>query len=281
MKLGFHLAVAGVVIALSLTLLLYPAVTLGAVMLDSQLRQTGESCLVPARWLVGFTEMPRGSREDLMDVDSGPVFCEFGSVASAFGIGAAKAVGRFDHAAPLTLEAGAGAWPTPFGMLIPGFMGRVAVDSWSLGEVALHFSMTRPTYLDESQWRVFADVVPCLASLQRLGWTHCILWYHVPELPQFVHALGLSPFFAAVSSSGNTGYEKPHLEAFRGLLRQFPSACTAWMIGDSVTADVQGAERVGIPAILVRRKQDGAKYCCDSLAQIEGILSAQAVKATS
>ncbi|MBN1590882.1 MAG: hypothetical protein JW888_15320, partial [Pirellulales bacterium] len=55
-------------------------------------------------WIVGFTEMPRGSNHEFMDVDSGPVLCEVGSVASGFGIGAAKAVGRYDHAAPLTME---------------------------------------------------------------------------------------------------------------------------------------------------------------------------------
>ncbi|MBN2216555.1 MAG: hypothetical protein JW719_04180, partial [Pirellulales bacterium] len=68
-----------------------------------------------------------------------------GSVASGFGIGAAKAVGRYDHAAPLTMETIACSWPTPFGYLVPGLMGYLAADSWSLGEVALLFSMTRPT----------------------------------------------------------------------------------------------------------------------------------------
>ena len=79
-----------------------------------------------------------------MDVDSGPVIFGFGSVASAFGIGAAKATGRLDHAVPMTLEAVACAWPTPFGGLIPGILGRVAADAGCLGEVALLFSMTRP-----------------------------------------------------------------------------------------------------------------------------------------
>ena len=96
-------------------------------------------------WIAGFTETPRDSHDPFMDVDSGPVLFGFGSVASGFGIGAAKAVGRFDHAAPLTTEAIACSWPTPFGPLIPGLMGRLAVKSWSLGEVALLFSMTRPT----------------------------------------------------------------------------------------------------------------------------------------
>ena len=42
----------------------------------------------------GFTEMPLASQDDFMDVDSGPVLCGIGSVSSAFGIGAAKTVGR-------------------------------------------------------------------------------------------------------------------------------------------------------------------------------------------
>jgi hypothetical protein len=100
-------------------------------------------------WMAGFTEMPKSSAS-FMDVDSGPVLFGFGSVASAFGIGAAKSVGRMDHAAPLTMEVVACSWPTPFGPLIPGFLGRVAAKSWSLGEVALLFSMTRPTMAAET-----------------------------------------------------------------------------------------------------------------------------------
>lgn len=96
-------------------------------------------------WIAGFSEMPLNAKDELMDVDSGPVLCRIGSVSSAFGIGAAKTCGRYDRAAPLTMEAVACSWPTPFGFLIPGLMGRLGAKSWSLGEVALLFSMTRPT----------------------------------------------------------------------------------------------------------------------------------------
>ena len=95
-------------------------------------------------WLAGFTELPRGSSNLYSDVDSGPVVFEFGSVASAFGIGAAKACGRMDRAETLTLEAVACSWPTPFGFLIPSAMGKVAVGGGCLAETALLFSMTRP-----------------------------------------------------------------------------------------------------------------------------------------
>jgi hypothetical protein len=97
-------------------------------------------------WIAGFTEMPRDLHAEFADVDSGPVLFEIGSVSTAFGIGAAKAVGRIDDAVPLTMEVVAGSWPTPFGFLLPGLLGRAAVKSWSLGEVALLFSMTRPAH---------------------------------------------------------------------------------------------------------------------------------------
>ncbi|MBC2600368.1 hypothetical protein [Puniceicoccus vermicola] len=99
-------------------------------------------------WAVGFTEHPIGADDVFMDVDTGPVLFEFGSVASGFGIGAANTVGRLDHVVPLTLEAVACAWPSPFGFLVPGIMGKVGADSWSLGEVALLFCMTRPNQTD-------------------------------------------------------------------------------------------------------------------------------------
>jgi hypothetical protein len=98
-------------------------------------------------WLAGFTEFPKGTASAFSDVDSGPVFCGFGSVASAFGIGAAKSVGRMDRAAPLTLEAVACSWPTPFGFLLPAAMGKLAADGGCLAETAFLFSMTRPSHV--------------------------------------------------------------------------------------------------------------------------------------
>lgn len=95
-------------------------------------------------WLAGFTELPRDQSNIVMDVDSGPVLLGIGSVASAFGIGAARRAGDLDRAAQLTWQAVACSWPTPMGFLVPGLMGWLAVDAWCLGELALLFSMTRP-----------------------------------------------------------------------------------------------------------------------------------------
>jgi hypothetical protein len=159
-------------------------------------------------WFAGFTELPLGSAEQLRDVDSGPVLCEIGSVASAFGIGAAKAVGRADRAAPLTMEAVACAWPTPFGFLVPGLMGRLAADSWCLGEVALLFSMTRPT--------LAAEIVPFEGHAPGVVWV-CLLvyagagtffiWFEIRSVRRMIRTSGRG--CAATQAEGHGGQARP------------------------------------------------------------------------
>jgi putative hydrolase of the HAD superfamily len=128
------------------------------------------------------------------------------------------------------------------------------------------------TYLDASCWQVFDDVIPCLNALSRVGWTHCIMSNHVPELPDLVRSLGLSQFFDQIITSAKTGYEKPHLEAFKGVIGTFPRGSTFWMVGDSLSADVHGAQAVGISAILARTKQVGVKFYGETLYEVVEII---------
>jgi hypothetical protein len=127
-------------------------------------------------WLRGFREMPRGMAGH-GDVDSGPILFGVGSVASGFGIGAARSAGRLDHAVPLAMEAVAASWPTPFGPLIPGAMGWMAADGWCFGELALLFAFTRPTsaaptvpYEGGVPAAVWLCIAFYLAGAARLGW---------------------------------------------------------------------------------------------------------------
>jgi hypothetical protein len=96
-------------------------------------------------FIKGFREVPKGAPA-VMDADSGLVLFDIGTVASVFGIGAARANGRYDHAATLSQEVIAASWPTPFGLLIPGLLGYFASEGWCFGELALSFALTRPNY---------------------------------------------------------------------------------------------------------------------------------------
>lgn len=97
--------------------------------------------------IAGFREYPPKSNKK-SDIDSGPILWGFGSVASVFGIGAAKTLGRFDHSAPLTVEAVCCLWPTPFGFLTTGIPGWKAAGGWCLGETVVLFVLSRPVNTD-------------------------------------------------------------------------------------------------------------------------------------
>ncbi|MCP4258101.1 MAG: hypothetical protein GY774_11485 [Planctomycetes bacterium] len=98
------------------------------------------------RWIAGFREYPKDVDVGwftLNDVDAGPVIGGYGAAASAFGIGAARAMGRFDHAYALAAQAIVGTWPLPNGTLLgPRFLSNMS-DAPYLGEAAVLFAFTR------------------------------------------------------------------------------------------------------------------------------------------
>lgn len=74
--------------------------------------------------------------------------------------------------------------------------------------------MAREVCADPSGWRLFDDSRSALQDLTLRGWSHIILTNHIPEFRQIVDSLGLLPHFRLVFNSAETGYEKPHPEAF-------------------------------------------------------------------
>jgi putative hydrolase of the HAD superfamily len=152
-------------------------------------------------------------------------------------------------------------------------LGRAYEAAGYTPERALELAdAARRLYVDPSVgWELFEDTLPTLSRLTRAGWTHAILSNHVPELRQIVAALGLDERVELISCSAETGYEKPHAQAYASVLDRLQPA-QAWMIGDNVVADVLGAEELGIPAVLVRRPDARATRYADSLAGVEPFL---------
>lgn len=98
------------------------------------------------RWTaVGFREFPKDmpNRNWYMDVDAGPVVAGHGFAACAFGVGAARANGRFDHAYPLSAEMLVMCWPLPHGTLAAPRILSNAAHAPYLGESAVIFNLTR------------------------------------------------------------------------------------------------------------------------------------------
>jgi len=161
------------------------------------------------------------------------------------------------------------AWWRHMSLVVAAALGRLGVDAAAAAAAA---ERVRSHYTDLTGWRLFPDVVPALAALSGLGWRHLLLSNHVPELPEIVTGLGLSPHLEAIVNSAATGYEKPHPEAFRLALERAGRPATAWMIGDNPVADVAGAVSAGLPAILVRtRPADGGRHVTDLAELVEMI----------
>ena len=148
----------------------------------------------------------------------------------------------------------ADAWWAHVGGVIARVYASVGLDDEHAAGAARR---VRTVYGDHTRsWALFDDTVVSLETLRDDGWSHVVLSNHVPELPALVDGLGLAWFFDAVVNSAVTGYEKPHPEAFALARRACGDLDEIWMVGDNPVADIDGATRAGIPAILVRR--DGA-----------------------
>ncbi len=133
-------------------------------------------------------------------------------------------------------------------------------------------SRVRSQYLSQEGWHLFDDVVPVLKDLHDDGWRHIILSNHVPELRPMVSSLGLDRWVAGVASSAEVGYEKPHAQAYRHALALAGHPKRVWMVGDNCEADVLGAERNGIKAVLVRRRDPRAARFASGLTEARSII---------
>jgi len=123
-------------------------------------------------------------------------------------------------------------------------------------QAAAAASATRRRFIDVGHgWQVYEDAHSALERLSAAGWRHSILSNHVPELAQLVEGLDLHRHFDHVHTSARTGYEKPHPRAFAIALEAGGHPDEVWMVGDNPHADIEGAEGVGLPAILVHREQ--------------------------
>jgi putative hydrolase of the HAD superfamily len=156
--------------------------------------------------------------------------------------------------------------------LYPVFERAFTANGFADSQARVLAREVRRIYPEAQFFRLFDDTLGTLDALTARGWTHFLLTNHVPELPGILASLGLAPRIVRVLNSAQTGYEKPHPQAFRNVLAACPGATSRWMIGNSFADDVRGAESVGIRAILVRARHPDARLQCDRLSEVIEII---------
>ncbi len=112
----------------------------------------------------------------------------------------------------------------------------------------------RSAFHDPATYTVFPEVFETLKALRRtvprLGILSNWGWY----LPELCEQLGLAPYFDFIVVSARVGCSKPNPCIFREMLRQAGSTPERTLhVGDSLSADVRGAQALGITGVLVDR----------------------------
>jgi putative hydrolase of the HAD superfamily len=132
--------------------------------------------------------------------------------------------------------------------------------------------LSRSIYLNVRYWRPIDGPVQSLETLKSRGWTNLIMSNFAPELDSVVPALGFDRLVRKAFSWARVGYEKPHPEYFRFILRELGPMKAIWMIGDTVHADIVGGRAAGLKTILVGARAKEADHCVAALSQIGHIV---------
>ncbi len=138
-------------------------------------------------------------------------------------------------------------------------------------------AIARRIFLDPANYEVYPDVFPTLERLRELEVTLGIVSNWGWELPELCKALGLAPYFKFILTSARVGAAKPHPAIFEAALSLAGSEPARTLhVGDTLGADVAGAQKLGITGVLIDRRcptapNDGYAMVC-SLEQVVDLL---------
>jgi len=103
------------------------------------------------------------------------------------------------------------------------------------------------------------DVKPTVIELHKRGYKLGIIANAISptEIPEWLEADGLKPYFKAVVLSSTFGYRKPDPSIYQEAVRLIgvdPAHCA--YVGDNPTRDILGARRAGFRKVIILLEQD-------------------------
>ncbi|OQX65183.1 MAG: hypothetical protein B5M51_01475 [Anaerolinea sp. 4484_236] len=111
--------------------------------------------------------------------------------------------------------------------------------------------------ITQSNWLLEADALPTLRALKLNGYKLALVSNAAddPDVQALLDQHGLRPYFSFIRSSAASGYRKPHAHMFEEALNDlnlFPEQCV--MVGDTLIADIKGANDMGIYSVWINRR---------------------------
>lgn len=129
------------------------------------------------------------------------------------------------------------------------------------------FRRIEDAFARRSAWYVYPDVIPAVEALRGAGLRLCVISNFVWGAPELIHDLELASHFESLVISARVGFQKPNPGIFRHALEQMRIAPErALHVGDSYRADVLGARRLGIAAVMIARNTDDPARLREELA---------------
>lgn len=128
-----------------------------------------------------------------------------------------------------------------------GVLDRFADFDEFFDRLYAHFATADP-------WFVYPDVYPALDRWREMGIALGIVSNFDSRLYTVLNVLDIGDFFSSVTISTEVGAAKPERQIFtKALDKHGCPAGAAWHIGDSYSADYEGANASGIKGIWLKR----------------------------
>lgn len=136
-------------------------------------------------------------------------------------------------------------------------------------------SLVRSLILQPERYTVDPDCHTVLQQALDHGFRNILLSNNHPDLKLLMEQLDLTKYFSHFVVSGEIGYDKPRPEIFALACSYDPKETERVMIGDSLSADIQGAKAAGMRAVLVHKSlSEAADASIPSLSELFSALSA-------
>jgi putative hydrolase of the HAD superfamily len=132
------------------------------------------------------------------------------------------------------------------------FTERIILAMGGVGDTYAAAIEMEQRWVQSAHFELYDDALPAIESLRRHGLKIGLLSNSSRDLEEFMQHHGV--FADAVLTSYSHGKTKPHETIFRAILDLLDvDAREAVMIGDTLEEDIEGAQAVGMRAVLLDR----------------------------
>lgn len=129
----------------------------------------------------------------------------------------------------------------------------------SVSDALIRDSLDAHYAVTQKNWQLEEDAIDCLNSLKKQNYLLGIVSNAGDhrDVVQLVEKFNLAPFFEFILTSAGCGYRKPHPKIFQLALEMINARPgEVAMVGDTLRADILGANQVGMYSIWITRRTD-------------------------